>query len=161
MESSGKLKRRGCPVAPFATKSCWSHIEAHTLAMTKTSGLAGSSAVSYFDGAAWVVERSLDNEAVLNEVEGPWTSSPSTPRSEAYRCVQDSGAPVSHGTRVDSTPVGRIPCGAVVTVAERSITDQRQVFLRIVDFNAILMDEKKDTQGINGLSKQAHAAPVS
>ncbi|KAG3096428.1 hypothetical protein PI124_g15842 [Phytophthora idaei] len=101
----------------------------------------------YFDGAAWVVERSLDNEAVLNEVEGPWTSSPSTPRSEAYRCVQDSGAPVRMEPELTAPPVGRIPCGAVVTVAERSITDQRQVFLRIVDFNAILTDEKKDTQG--------------
>ncbi|KUF79339.1 hypothetical protein AM587_10010860 [Phytophthora nicotianae] len=99
----------------------------------------------YFDGAAWVVERSLDNESVLNEVEGPWTSSPPIPRTEAYRCVQDSGAPVRMEPELSAAPVGRIPCGAVVTVVERAITDQRQVFLRIVDFNAIKNDE--DTHG--------------
>ncbi|EEY69179.1 uncharacterized protein PITG_05378 [Phytophthora infestans T30-4] len=59
----------------------------------------------YFDGAAWVVERSLDNESVLNEVEGPWTSSLSTPRNETYRCVQDSGAPVRMEPELTAAPV--------------------------------------------------------
>ncbi|KAG7380396.1 hypothetical protein PHYPSEUDO_007251 [Phytophthora pseudosyringae] len=95
----------------------------------------------YFDGAAWVVERSLDNESVLNAVEGPWTSSPATPRNETYRCVQDSGAPVRMEPELTAPPVGRIPCGTVVTVVERAITDQRQVFLRIVDFNALVDDK--------------------
>jgi hypothetical protein len=90
----------------------------------------------YFDGPAWVVERSLDNESVLNEVEGPWTSSSATPRSETYRCVQDSGAPVRVEPELAAVPVGRIPCGALVTVVERAVTDQRQVFLRIVDVDA-------------------------
>ena len=89
----------------------------------------------YFDGAAWVVERSLDNESVMNEVEGPWISSPSAPKSEKYRCVQVSGAPVRLEPELTASPVGRIPCGAVVTVVERAITDQRQVFLRIDDLN--------------------------
>ncbi|KAG1688122.1 hypothetical protein DVH05_003992 [Phytophthora capsici] len=90
----------------------------------------------YFGGAAWVVERSLDNESVLNEVEGPWVSSASTFRTESYRCVQDSGAPVRIEPELIAPPVGRIPCGAIVQVVERAITDQRQVFLRIVDFHA-------------------------
>ncbi|KAJ8544196.1 hypothetical protein ON010_g12072 [Phytophthora cinnamomi] len=91
----------------------------------------------YFDGPAWVVERSLDNESVLNEVEGPWVSSSSMPRTEMYRCVQDSGAPVRMEPELAAPPVGRIRCGALVAVVERSITDQRQVFLRIVDSDAL------------------------
>lgn len=63
----------------------------------------------YFDGPAWVVERSLDNESVLNEVEGPWVSSSATPRKETYRCVQDSGAPVRMEPELAAPPVGRIP----------------------------------------------------
>ncbi|GMF12559.1 unnamed protein product [Phytophthora lilii] len=94
----------------------------------------------YFDGAAWVVERSLDNESVLNEVEGPWFSLPAVPKQETYRCVQDSGAPVRMEPELTAPPVGRIPCGALVTVVERAITDQRQVFLRIVDFDALAND---------------------
>ncbi|KAH7476899.1 uncharacterized protein KRP23_7574 [Phytophthora ramorum] len=90
----------------------------------------------YFDGPAWVVERSLDNESVLNEVEGPWSSSTLAPRKEKYRCVQDSGAPVRLEPELTAAPVGRIPCGGAVTVVERAITDQRQVFLRIADFDA-------------------------
>ncbi|RMX64076.1 hypothetical protein DD238_006374 [Peronospora effusa] len=89
----------------------------------------------YFDGAAWVVERSLDNESVMNEVEGPWMSSPSAPKSEQYRCVQVSGAPVRLDPELTASPVGRIPCGALVTVVERAVTDQRQVFLRVADLN--------------------------
>ncbi|CAH0476393.1 unnamed protein product [Peronospora belbahrii] len=92
----------------------------------------------YFDGAAWVVERSLDNESVMNEVEGPWVSSSSAPRREKYRCVQVSGAPVRVEPELTAPPVGRILCGALVTVVERAVTDQRQVFLRIVDLNASL-----------------------
>ncbi|KAL3667902.1 hypothetical protein V7S43_006781 [Phytophthora oleae] len=98
----------------------------------------------YFDGPAWVVERSLDNESVLNEVEGPWVSSASTPRTETYRCVQDSGAPVRIEPELAAPPVGRIPCGAMVTVVERVITDQRQVFLRIVDFHTTGSDTEED-----------------
>ncbi|KAE9111179.1 hypothetical protein PF010_g10903 [Phytophthora fragariae] len=100
----------------------------------------------YFDGAAWVVERSLDNESVLNEVEGPWVSSSSTPRKETYRCVQDSGAPVRMEPELAAPPVGRIPCGALVSVVERAITDQRQVFLRIVDSDAFV-DQTGDAEG--------------
>ncbi|CAI5720054.1 unnamed protein product [Hyaloperonospora brassicae] len=94
----------------------------------------------YFDGAAWVVERSLDNESVLNEVEGPWSSSPTVPRRETYRCVQVSGAPVRVDPELTALPVGRLSCGALVTVVERAITDQRQVFLRFVDLNATPAD---------------------
>ncbi|OWZ23348.1 hypothetical protein PHMEG_0001793 [Phytophthora megakarya] len=100
----------------------------------------------YFDGAAWVVERSLDNESVLNEVEGPWTATISTPMNEMYRCVQDSGAPIRMEPELTAPPVGRVPCGAVVMVAERVITDQRQVFLRIVDGSSTLSDNKR-TEG--------------
>lgn len=96
----------------------------------------------YFDGAAWVVERSLDNESVLNEVEGPWKLSPG--REECYRCVQDSGAPVRTEPELTAPPVGRIPCGAVVAVLERRVTDQRQVFLRIVDLNDDV--DREDTE---------------
>ncbi|CAI5729838.1 unnamed protein product [Peronospora destructor] len=99
----------------------------------------------YFDGAVWVVERSLDNESVMNEVEGPWMSSSSAPKSEKYRCVQVSGAPVRLEPELTASPIGRIPCGALVTVVERAVTDQRQVFLRIVDLNTYTCEN--DTGG--------------
>ena len=99
----------------------------------------------YFDGAAWVVERSLDNESVLNEVEGPRTPSPAVPRRETYRCVQVSGAPVRAHPALTASPVGRLVCGALVTVLERAITDQRQVFLRFVDLDAVPTDESGGT----------------
>lgn len=79
----------------------------------------------YFDGAAWVVERTLDNESVLNAVEGPNTF------AETYRCVQDSGAPLRLEPSLSSPPVGRIPCGTVVEIAERVVNAERQVFLRL------------------------------
>ncbi|GMF19820.1 unnamed protein product [Phytophthora fragariaefolia] len=101
----------------------------------------------YFDGAAWVVERSLDNESVLNEVEGPWVSVLSRPRRETYRCVQDSGAPVRMEPELAAPPVGRIPCGTHVTVVERAITDQRQVFLRVVDPNDLIDGNCAVTKG--------------
>lgn len=84
----------------------------------------------YFDGPAWVVERSLDNESVLNAVEGPSTDTVS------YRCVQESGAPTRSQPSLASPPVGRIPCGAVVRVVERVVTPQRQIFLRIQEKEA-------------------------
>ncbi|RLN86441.1 hypothetical protein BBJ28_00016725 [Nothophytophthora sp. Chile5] len=91
----------------------------------------------YFDGPAWVVERSLDNESVLNEVEGAWSlSSASDFKPETYRCVQDSGAPVRTQPELSAPPVGRIPCGALVSVVQRIVTPQRQIFLRIVDTGA-------------------------
>ncbi|KAJ0408527.1 hypothetical protein P43SY_006457 [Pythium insidiosum] len=79
----------------------------------------------YFDGPAWVVERSLDNESVLNRVRGPST------RRERYRCVQPHGAPLRHEPTLAATPVDRVPCGAVVDVVERVVTAERQVFLRL------------------------------
>ncbi|GLD92985.1 hypothetical protein PINS_up001577 [Pythium insidiosum] len=79
----------------------------------------------YFDGPAWVVERSLDNESVLNRIRGPST------RRERYRCVQPHGAPLRHEPTLAATPVDRVPCGAVVTVVERVVTPERQVFLRL------------------------------
>lgn len=79
----------------------------------------------YFEGDAWVVERTLDNESVLNEVEGP-SVEPAT-----YRCVQESGAPTRLEPSLSSPPTGRIPCGTLVTVVERVVNAQRQVFLRI------------------------------
>lgn len=79
----------------------------------------------YFDGPAWVVERTLDNESVLNEVDGP-----SAERAR-YRCVQESGAPTRLEPSLSSPPTGRIQCGAVVTVVERIVNTQRQVFLRL------------------------------
>jgi hypothetical protein len=79
----------------------------------------------YFDETAWVVERTLDNESVLNAVEGPSIS------VETYRCVQDSGAPLRLEPSLSSPPVGRIPCGAVVEVVERVVNAERQVFLRL------------------------------
>ncbi|KAL7689499.1 hypothetical protein Plhal304r1_c015g0055281 [Plasmopara halstedii] len=100
----------------------------------------------YFDGVAWVVERSLDNESVLNEIEGPWISLSATPRKELYRCVQTSGAPIRMEPELTVSPVGRIPCGAVVTVVERMVTSQRLVFLRVLDCSISYADER-DTQG--------------
>ncbi|DBA03656.1 TPA: hypothetical protein N0F65_006835 [Lagenidium giganteum] len=82
-------------------------------------------ATRYFDGPAWVVERTLDNESVLNVVEGP-----STQRAQ-YRCVQESGAPMRREPSLDSPPVGRIACGRVVTAVERWLSQQRQLFLKI------------------------------
>lgn len=79
----------------------------------------------YFDETAWVVERTLDNESVLNAVMGPSES------VEQYRCVQDSGAPLRLEPSLSSPPVGRIPCGAIVTVVERMVNAERQVFLRL------------------------------
>ncbi|GAB9463833.1 hypothetical protein Gpo141_00001279 [Globisporangium polare] len=79
----------------------------------------------YFDGPAWVVERTLDNESVLNEVEGP-----SVERAK-YRCVQESGAPTRLEPSLSSPPTGRIQCGAVVMVVERIVNAQRQMFLRL------------------------------
>lgn len=100
----------------------------------------------YFDGMAWVVERSLDNESVLSEVEGPWTSLPTHPRKELYRCVQDTGAPIRMEPELTAPPVGRIPCGTVMTIVERTLTKQRQIFLRIMEVNTVHPNEK-DTQG--------------
>lgn len=79
----------------------------------------------YFDGTAWVVERTLDNESVLNRVEGPSVT------TEQYRCVQELGAPLRLEPSLSSPPVGRIPCGAAVTVVQRVVTPERQVFLRL------------------------------
>ncbi|TMW63251.1 hypothetical protein Poli38472_002192 [Pythium oligandrum] len=79
----------------------------------------------YFDGPAWVVERTLDNESVLNLVEGPST------QSEQYRCVQETGAPTRLEPSLTAPPVGRIPCGALINVIERVVTPERQIFLRL------------------------------
>lgn len=79
----------------------------------------------YFDGPAWVLERSLDNESVLNPIEGP-SSEPAM-----YRCVQESGAPTRLEPSLASPPIGRIACGTLVRVVERIVNAQRQVFLRI------------------------------
>lgn len=82
----------------------------------------------YFDGPAWVVERTLDNESVLNRVENPFA--PNT-KSLSYRCVQDNGAPLRTEPSLNSPPISRLPCGAVVSIVERLITPERQVFLRL------------------------------
>jgi hypothetical protein len=79
----------------------------------------------YFDGLAWVVERTLDNESVLNQVDGP-SSEPAQ-----YRCVQDGGAPTRHEPSLSAPPVGRIPCGTTVTVLDRVVTPERHIFLRL------------------------------
>jgi hypothetical protein len=86
----------------------------------------------YFDGAAWVVERTLDNESVLNPIEGPNIC------MEEYRCVQESGAPTRSEPSLSSPPIGRIPCGSRVTVLERYINPQRQLFLRIHSLSSTL-----------------------
>ncbi|KAF1330217.1 hypothetical protein FI667_g5316, partial [Globisporangium splendens] len=79
----------------------------------------------YFDESAWVVERTLDNESVLNEIEGP------SQECATYRCVQESGAPTRLEPSLASPPIGRIACGTVVTVVERVVTPERQVFLKV------------------------------
>lgn len=79
----------------------------------------------YFDEPTWAVERTLDNESVLNEVDGPNTE------QEQYRCVQESGAPVRLEPSLSAPPVGRVSCGMTVTVVERVVTSERQIFLRL------------------------------
>lgn len=110
----------------------------------------------YFDGPAWVVERTLDNESVLNEVDGP-----SMERIK-YRCVQESGAPTRLEPSLSSPPTGRIQCGAVVTVVERIVNIERQVFLRLEveavdkEKRALRRGKKKSDKVI--VAKDAHEA---
>lgn len=99
----------------------------------------------YFDESAWVVERTLDNESVLNEIEGP------SQTLAEYRCVQESGAPTRLEPSLSSPPTGRIPCGTVVTVLERIVSPQRQVFL--------MVDPSSLPQGQKGRHKNNDAGP--
>lgn len=100
----------------------------------------------YFDGDAWVVERTLDNESVLNEVDGP-SAAPAQ-----YRCVQETGAPTRLEPSLSSPPTGRIPCGAVVTAVERVVNAQRQVFLRLQP-TATATGRRRGGRGTSRVSK--------
>ncbi|TYZ58555.1 hypothetical protein PybrP1_007273 [[Pythium] brassicae (nom. inval.)] len=108
----------------------------------------------YFDGAAWVVERTLDNESVLNEVEGP------SAEPARYRCVQETGAPTRLEPSLSSPPTGRIPCGTVVTAVERVVNPQRQVFLRL-EPTAATATERRRGGGRVGAASRARTGSKS
>ena len=78
----------------------------------------------YFYKAVWVLERTLENMSVLNEIEGPSSV------VKCYQCVQRDGAPVRSEPELSSAPIGRLPCGSVVKIASRILTQDRHIFVQ-------------------------------
>ena len=50
---------------------------------------------------------------------------------QPYRCVHENGAPIRAEPSLASAPIGRIVTGAVVTVMERYLNAEHQMFLKL------------------------------